>query len=139
MRVFRHKKLCIPILVRFLQKVLTSNVVRTGFEIKKQVSTSFRSLIQSLRHYWSTPFSKILPKLKTIAIFTFYSNGPKHGVQYYQQNLSSANKFPSKSEPFLPISNSSLTRINTLKYFHTTQKEPDHYQIILQFLKYRSF
>ena len=35
MRVFRHKKLCIPILVRFSQKVSTSNVVRTEFEIKK--------------------------------------------------------------------------------------------------------
>ena len=35
MRVFRHKKLCIPILVRFSEKVSTSNVIRTGFEIKK--------------------------------------------------------------------------------------------------------
>ena len=73
MRVFRHKKLCVPLLLNDSQKVSTSNVVKAGFDFEKKVSPPgrpfFRSLIQPLRHYWSTPFENRSVKVKQIAIF----------------------------------------------------------------------
>ena len=73
MRVFRHKKLCVPLLLIDSQKVSTSNVVKAGFDFEKKVSPPgrpfFRSLIQPLRHYWSIPFENRSIKVKQIANF----------------------------------------------------------------------
>ena len=65
MCVFRHKKLCVPILLIASKKVSTSNVVKAGFDIEKR-SSRRRDL-----------FLMSNPAFMTLLVDTFFENHSK--------------------------------------------------------------